>query len=233
MTPWCMSLIIQVIIIMKFLSKQEEAKLHACLHCISKFKTHNWFKFYAVVRVFVLFFFFFLFLFLFFCFSHISSVKFIKPLKSVIKHKMKQKKKKRKKERKKRKEKKRKEKREKMGRGVKINWFCQLMCKRRKKNARRPATDLILLSNPAPKYVLILGYRCLSHLLKIYYLNIFDVVSSLIYIHIITFDHLYHADSIDLFLIASKIITWSVYILSSLFKFLRGKKPSNYHFFAI
>ena len=48
-----MPLIVQVIIIMKFISKQ--AKLHACLHCISKFKIHNWFKFYAAVRVFVLF----------------------------------------------------------------------------------------------------------------------------------------------------------------------------------
>ena len=60
--------------------------------------------------------------------------------------------------------------------------------------------------SPRPKYVLILGYRRLSHLLKIHFLNIFDVMSSLIHIHIITFHDLYHADCIVLFLIASKII---------------------------
>ena len=63
--------------------------------------------------------------------------------------------------------------------------------------------------SPGPKYVLILGYRHLSHLLKIHFLNIFDVMSSLIHIHIITFHDLsclYHADCIVLFLIASKII---------------------------
>ena len=61
--------------------------------------------------------------------------------------------------------------------------------------------------SPGPKYVLILGYRRLSHLLKIHFLNIFDVMSSLIHIHIITFHDLYyHADCIVLFLIASKII---------------------------
>ena len=59
------------------------------------------------------------------------------------------------------------------------------------KNARGPATDLILLLNPGPKYVLIWGYRHLSHLLKIHFLNIFDVMSSLIHIHIITFHDLY------------------------------------------
>ena len=75
-----------------------------------------------------------------------------------------------------------------------------------KKNARGPATDLILLLNPGPKYLLIWGYRRLSHLLKIHFLNIFDVMSSLIHIHIITFHDLYHADCIVLFLIASKII---------------------------
>ena len=60
--------------------------------------------------------------------------------------------------------------------------------------------------SPGPKYVLILDYRRLSHLLKIHFLNIFDVMSSLIHIHIITFHDLYHADCIVLFLIASKII---------------------------
>ena len=44
------------------------------MHCISKFKAHNWFKFYAAVRV--------LFCFIF---SYISLVKFIKSLYSVIK----------------------------------------------------------------------------------------------------------------------------------------------------
>ena len=60
--------------------------------------------------------------------------------------------------------------------------------------------------SPGPKYVLILSYRRLSHLLKIHFLNIFDVMSSLIHIHIITFHDLYHADCIVLILIASKII---------------------------
>ena len=105
---------------------------------------------------------------------------------------------------KKRRKQKKKKKKKKIGEGVKINWNFQLMY--RKKNARAPATDLIRLSNRGPKYVLILGYRCLSHLLKIHFLKLFDVMSSLIHIHMITFDDLYHADCIVLFLVASKII---------------------------
>ena len=80
------------------------------------------------------------------------------------------------KKRKKKKEKKRKDKKRENGEGGQKSTDFANSCT--KKNARRPATDLILLSNPAPKYVLILDYRCLSHLLKIYFLNIFDVVSS-------------------------------------------------------
>ena len=138
-----MPLIVQVII-MKFFSKQAEAKLHECLHCVSKSKTH-----YLDLALCGGPYFCFL---LFYFFIHTFLVKFMKSVYSVIKHKMKQKERKEKREEEKKKE------------GEK------LMYKKKKKNARGPATNLIFLLNKilGQKYVLILGYRRLPHLLKIH-----------------------------------------------------------------
>ena len=134
----------------------------------------------------------FLFCFiLFYFFIHTFLVKFMKSLYPVIKHKMKQKERKKKGRRRKRRRKTHVQKKKKKKK--KCLWACH--------------------GSPGPKYVLILGYRRLSHLLKIHFLNIFDVMSSLIHIHIITFHDLYHADCIVLFLIASTIIQKHVYKL--------------------
>ena len=132
----------------------------------------------------------FLFCFiLFYFFIHTFLVKFMKSLYPVIKHKMKQKERKKKGRRRKRRRKTHVQKK-----------------KKKKKNACGPATDL-LGQNMCWFWV----YERLSHLLKIHFLNIFDVMSSSIHIHIITFHDLYHADCIVLFLIASTIIQKHVY----------------------
>ena len=131
----------------------------------------------------------FLFCFILFnFFIHTFLVKFMKSLYPVIKHKMKQKE--------------RKKERKKKGRRRK---------RRRKTHVQKKKCLWACHGSPGPKYVLILGYRRLSHLLKIHFLNIFDVMSSLIHIHIITFHDLYHADCIVLFLIASTVIQKHVY----------------------
>ena len=136
----------------------------------------------------------FLFCFiLFYFFIHTFLVKFMKSLYPVIKHEMKQK------ERKKERKRKKKKKKEKNS------------CTKKKKKKKKKKCLWACHGSPGSKYVLILGYRRLSHLLKIHFLNIFDVMSSLIHIHIITFHDLYHADCIVLFLITSTIIQKHVY----------------------